>query len=139
MTIPKPPSQPGCEWIEECVEICDSASVFVEDHGVRATFRNPKREPIRKIHYYSCYNEIPDVAQADFIVGKTDVLDVIVELKSSDSNIKEAAVQIDHTLHFWRQNEGRYRIIAALIVYGSIQGSKKRPEEGRAPIPWSSP
>ena len=26
----KPPSQPGCTWVEDCIEMCAGRSVYVE-------------------------------------------------------------------------------------------------------------
>jgi hypothetical protein len=134
MTISKPPSQPGCEWVEECIEVCDGPTVFVEEHGVRATFLNPGREKIRKITYNDCYCKDERVKQADFIVGKIGVIDIIVELKGSDTNLKGgrgADKQVEYTLEAWKQNTNRAPKIATLIIYGRIEGRKKRP--GRRP------
>lgn len=130
MSTPKPPSQPGCAWAEECVEICTGRTVYAEDEGVRATFRNPKRQKIRKVHFDDCYSKAP-VLQADFIVGLIGRIDVIVELKGSDSNLKHAALQVENTLYAWRRDRKTERIVAGLIVYGRIEGKKKLP--GRAP------
>jgi hypothetical protein len=134
MTTPQPPSQPGCEWIEECIEVCDGASVFVEDHGIRATFLNPQREKVRKITYDNCYCKDEQVKQADFIVGKIGAIDIIVELKGSDTNLKGgrgADKQVEYTLEAWKRNPQKAPKIAALIIYGRIEGRKKRP--GRRP------
>ena len=130
MTTLKPPSQPGCTWIEDCIEICTGDSVYVEDQGVRATFVNRRHREIRKIHYDRCYAKVSG-RQSDFIVGLLGSIDVIVELKGSDTNLKDAALQIESTLDFWRQDAKRERKIAALIVYGRIEGTKKLP--GRFP------
>jgi len=131
MTIPKPPSQPGCQWVEECIESCDATSVHVVERGVGATFLNPRRRPIRKIYNDGCYNKTSGVKQADYIVGMPDVVDVIVELKGSDTNIKEACSQIESTLEAWRVSPVRFRKIVCLIVYGRIEGKKKL--AGRVP------
>jgi len=134
MTIQKPASQTGCEWVEECIEVCDGPSVYVEDRGIRATFLNPRRERIRKITYDACYCKSEQVKQADFIVGKIGIIDIIVELKGSDSNLKggrSADKQVEYTLQAWRRNATRAPKIAALIIYGRIEGRKKRP--GRRP------
>jgi hypothetical protein len=134
MNTQKPPSQPGCEWVEECIEICNAQSVFVEDRGIRATFLNPRRERIRKISYDGCYCKEDNVKQADFIVSKIGIIDIIVELKGSDTNLKGgrgADKQIEYTLEAWKQNANRSSRIAALIIFGKIEGSKKRP--GRRP------
>jgi len=134
MTILKPPSQTGCEWVEACIEVCDGPSVYVEDRGIRATFLNPRRERIRKITYDDCYCEREQEKQADFIVGKIGIIDIIIELKGSDTNLKggrSADKQVEYTLEAWRRDTTRAPKIAALIIYGRIEGRKKRP--GRRP------
>jgi hypothetical protein len=134
MTILKPPSQPGCEWVEECIEICDGPSVFIEDRGVRATFLNPRRERVRKITYDGCYRKGEPEKQADFILGVVGVIDIIVELKGSDTNLRGgrgAGTQVGYTLEAWRKSPQKAPKIAALIIYGRIEGRKKRP--GRRP------
>lgn len=130
MNIQRPPSQPDCTWVENCIEICTGQSVYVEDRGVRATFVNPKRREIRKIYYDDCYFQ-GNGRQADFIVGLRGTIDVIVELKGSDTNLKEAAQQVESTLDAWGEDPNRESRIAALIVYGRIEGPKKLP--GRFP------
>jgi hypothetical protein len=40
MTTQKPPSQPGCAWAEDCIEICTGASVFVDDQGMTTTLQD---------------------------------------------------------------------------------------------------
>jgi hypothetical protein len=124
------PSQPGCAWVEECIEICTERTVYVEDEGVRATFLNPKGRKIRKIHYDGCYAAKKE-RQADFILGLPKVVDVIIELKGSDANLKDAALQIESSLEAWKQDSKRHTTIAALIIYGRIEGKKKLP--GRVP------
>jgi hypothetical protein len=128
--MPKPPSQPGCVWVEDCVEECDTPSLFVEEQGVRATFINPKSRHLRKVHYDGCYAP-QDTRQADYILGLIGVVDVVVELKRSDTNIKGAADQVEETLDAWKQDSKRAPVIAALIVYGRIEGPKRLP--GRVP------
>jgi len=130
MTTLKPPSQPGCAWVEECIEICTGDSVYVEDQGVRATFVNRRHREVRKIHYDGCY-ATTNGRQSDFIIGLIGTIDVIVELKGSDTKLKDAAQQVESTLEVWRKDPKRERKIAALIVYGRIEGPKKLP--GRFP------
>ena len=130
MTTWKPPSQPDCTWVEDCIEMCTGRTVYVEDNGVRATFLNPKRTEIRKIHYDACY-AATNVRQADFILGLPGVIDVVIELEGSDANLKDAALQVESTLEAWRRDAKRENVIAALIVYGRIEGKKKLP--GRVP------
>ncbi|MFP5207154.1 MAG: hypothetical protein ACLGP3_08495 [Acidobacteriota bacterium] len=126
----KPPSQPGCTWDEDCIEMCTGRSVYVEEDGVRATFANRKRKQIRKIHYDGCYYTGRD-RRADYIVGLPGTVDVIVELKGTDTNLKGAAQQVENTLGSWQQDKKHATTIASLIVYGRIEGKKKLP--GRVP------
>jgi hypothetical protein len=127
--MPKPPRQDGC-WVEECIEECDGPTLYVEEEGVRATFRNPRRQRLRKVHYDGCY-AAPRSPQADYILGIDGVIDVVVELKGSDTKIKSAADQVESTVHAWRQDAKHAPRIAALIIYGRIEGPKKLP--GRMP------
>jgi hypothetical protein len=130
MSTQRPPSQPDCAWIEDCIEICHGPSVFVDERGVRATFINPRRQEIRKIHYDGCYAP-RESRQADYIVGAVGTIDVIVELKGSDTNIKGAADQIESTLEAWKRDPKHAPVVSALIVYGRIEGPKRLP--GRLP------
>jgi hypothetical protein len=130
MSIRRHPSQPGCAWVEECIEVCTGSTVYVEDEGVRATFLNPRGRKIRKIHYDGCYAAKAG-RQADFILGLPKVVDVMIELKGSDTNLKDAALQVGSSLEAWKQDPKRQPTIAALIVYGRIEGKKKLP--GRVP------
>jgi hypothetical protein len=130
MKTQEPPSQPGCSWTEPCIEICTSRTIFVEDQGVRATFTNPRQKPVRKVHYDGRYFA-GQGKRADYILGLCGSVDVIIELKGTDTNLKLAAQQVENTLDEWQHDKHRERVIAALIVYGRIEGRKKLP--GRAP------
>jgi hypothetical protein len=130
MSTQRPPSQPGCTWSENCIEICTSRTVYVEDRAVRATFRNPRGKQVRKIHYDGCYFAGRE-KRADYIVGLCGTIDVIIELKGSDTNLKDAASQVENTLGDWRFDPKSARRFGALIVYGRIEGPKKLP--GRVP------
>jgi hypothetical protein len=62
------------------------------------------------------------------------VVDVVVELKGSDTNLtgdRGADKQVEYTLDAWRTNPLRAPQVAALIVFGRIEGRKKTP--GRWP------
>ena len=56
---------------------------------------------------------------------------MIVELKGSDANVKDAAAQVESTLDAWTKDAKSEKTIAALIIYGRIEGKKKLP--GRVP------
>jgi hypothetical protein len=124
-----PPSQPGCERVEECIEVCDANPVFIEENGVRANFAAPRSRQIRKIKYDDCYQKAPQVLKADYVVGLMEDVDVIVELKGSDR--RHARDQVDSTLEEWRKSPIRYPIIVCLIVYGRLEGKERK--AGRIP------
>ncbi len=129
MNTQKPPSQPGCEWVDECIEICDADPVFVEENGVRASFARPRTRQIRKIKYDGCYQKDAEALKADYIVGLAEEADVIVELKGSDR--KHARDQVESTLEEWRNSPIRYPRIVCLIVYGRLEGKQRK--AGRIP------
>ncbi len=129
MTIQRPPSQPGCEWVEKCIESCDAKSVFVEENGVRAAFANPRGRRIRKIHYDGCYYKRRGELKADYIVGLPSTLDVIVELKGSD--LRHARDQVEMTLDRWKVDPLRFQKTVCLIVYGRLEGKERK--AGRIP------
>ena len=114
--------------------MCTVSSVFVEERGIRATFRNPRRMQIRKVHYDGCYYKADAGRHADFIVGLLDRIDILVELKGSDTNLtgrSGAFDQIESTLRMWKTDEHCSPRVAALIIYGRIKVKKKLP--GRVP------
>jgi hypothetical protein len=121
MTTQKPPSQPGCEWVEECIELCTAASIYIEEQGVAATFLNPRRRRVRKVHYDGCYNKVAGIYKADYILSLPGVVDVVIELKGSHTNLKHALEQVVSTLEDWQVDPNCGARPAALIVYGAIQ------------------
>ena len=129
MRTQRPPSQRGCERLENCVEFCDADPVFVEENGVRVNFARPRRRRVRKIEYDDCYDKEPNRWKADFIVGLVDVVDVIVELKGSDR--KHACEQVESTLEKWRNNPLRYPKIVCFVAYGRLEGKERK--AGRIP------
>lgn len=120
MTTLRPPSHPGCVWIEPCIEMCTGRSVCVDENGVQAWFRNSDQTQIRKVHYDGCYDTTEGAYKADFILGQPEVIDVVIELKRSHGNLKQAFNQIVSTLEGWADSPIRYRKLAALIIYGEI-------------------
>ena len=120
MTTQKPPSQQGCVWLEECVELCDADPIFVDEQGVRATFQNPRRKKIRKIHYDRCLDTEAGITKADYIVSLAGVVDIIVELKGSHTNLSHALEQVENTLERWQNHPMKSAKPAALIVFGVI-------------------
>jgi hypothetical protein len=136
MTVPKPPSQSGCEWVEECIELCNATSIHVDERGVAATFLNPRRKQIRKIHYDACYNTEPGSLKADYILGIQGVVDIVIELKGSHTNLKHASEQVASTLDVWQRNPNRWGRLAALVVYGAVRTRDDLPR--RRPKAFSS-
>jgi len=63
-----------------------------------------------------------------------DRIDIVVELKGSDTNLsgKSGAIgQIENTLRVWKTDEHCGPRVATLIIYGRIKVKKKLP--GRVP------
>jgi hypothetical protein len=121
MTKQKPPSQPGCQWVEDCIEVCDGPSVYLDENGVQAWFRNRDRARVRKIHYDGCYNKTEGAYRADYILGLPGLIDIVIELKGSHSNLRHAYQQVVGTLEIWQGDPKRFPKLAALIIYGSIR------------------
>jgi len=123
-------SMPASIHANECVNFRkDDRTVLVEG-GVSAKFVNPRNRLVRVIKYDSCLCREKRAKRADYIIGEVNSIDVIVELKGSDSNLKgsddrSAARQVEATLIEWRKNELAARRIAALIVFGRMEGNKK--------------
>jgi hypothetical protein len=124
MTIPKSPNQEGIDPLEKCIEFSNKSAVHIQDHGVGATFQNPRGKQVRIVRYDQCYNRKPHVRQADFVVGMPEVVDVIVELKGSD--LKHAVTQVAATLEAWSITPIRFPRTACLIVYGRMEAKQKR-------------
>jgi len=116
MTRRRPRSESETTRAEECIEFSNETSLHISEHGVGATFLNPRRKQLRKIRYDGCYNRTPKSKQADYIVGMAQVVDVIVELKGSD--LKRAVTQVEDTLEAWEADLIRFPRIVCLIVYG---------------------
>lgn len=121
MTTQKPPSQPGCEWVEECIELCTATSIYVEEQGVAATFLNPRGREIRKVHYDGCYNKAASAYKADYILSLPGIVEVVVELKGSHTNLKHALEQVVSTVEDWQADPKCSAKPAGLIVFGAIQ------------------
>jgi hypothetical protein len=127
MTIAKRPSQAGCHWVEDCIEMCKASTVCVDERGVQACFRNRDRTLIRKIHYDGCHNKAESGYQADYILGLPKVIDIVIELKGSHSNLRKAYEQVASTLESWALSPIRYPKSAGLIVYGAIRAKDSLP------------
>jgi hypothetical protein len=116
MTRRKPPSRVEQSSDADCIEFTNRTSLHISEQGVGATFVNPHRRQLRKVHYDGCYHKVSGRRQADYIVGVVQVVDVIVELKGSD--LKHAVTQVETTLEVWKDDPLRYPRIVRLVVYG---------------------
>jgi hypothetical protein len=110
--------------------LVDADKLYLDENGISAVFLRLRGHTMRKISYDRCYCTVRERKQADFIIGAQGLIDVIVELKGSDTNLKgsddrSAARQVEATLHDWRKDQNSERRIAALIVFGRIEGKKK--------------
>jgi hypothetical protein len=116
MTRQKPRSEPEATRTKECIEFSNETSLHISEHGVGATFLNPRHKQLRKIRYDGCYSRTTGRGRADYIIGFNESVDVIVELKGSD--LKRAFTQAEETLEVWKQDSIRFPQIVCLIVYG---------------------
>jgi hypothetical protein len=117
MTIPKPPSADQDAPTNECIEYSNKTRLHISERSVGATFLNPKKLQLRKIHYDGCYCQAPRGRRADYILGWNAYVDVIVELKGSD--LKRALTQVEATLTAWQAEEIKYPKTVCMIVFGS--------------------
>lgn len=100
-----------------CIESVDHRKIRVDDPGTARTsiLLNPEKVWVRRIRMDACLAPIGQVA-ADWVVSKTHVVDVIVELKGR--NVDHAVDQIEATLNFWGNHEehGKDQPIGAWII-----------------------
>lgn len=98
---------------EGCIQTVYDSRPKVEENGRKAVFLNPGRDPIKKVQVDGCL--IADnTLKADYIVSKSGVVDVIIELKGKD--IFHAKDQIIATLSFWRAYPPFSKRVAGLII-----------------------
>ena len=83
-----------------CIETVNHPKIKVSDPGTgqAAILQNPDRKPVRRIKMDQCLAPVNSIA-ADWIVSKSTIVDVIVELKGAD--VPHAVDQIEATLRFW--------------------------------------
>lgn len=102
--------------LADCTETLTHTRIKVDDKRSPrwAVFLNPGRSAIRKIRVDGCL--VTKTIAADWVVSKTDSLDVVVELKGRD--VGHAIRQIMATLRFWSKHAGcgQNDHLAALIV-----------------------
>jgi hypothetical protein len=96
------------------IEELKSTVIAVGENARHAHFRNPQRRTIRRVLVDG--RLITDGGRADYIVSDPQVVDVIVELKGSDTS--RAIEQIRATLPVWIAHELAGDTAGALIVRG---------------------
>ncbi|KAA6460146.1 hypothetical protein DYQ86_13935 [Acidobacteria bacterium AB60] len=94
------------------VEESTVSLVRIEEKGRSACFRNPERGIIRRIRVDG--GLITEGMRADFVVSKPEMVDVIAELKGSDT--ARAIKQIQATFPIWIRHALCGRRWGALIV-----------------------
>jgi hypothetical protein len=100
--------------LQTCTEELDNSRVTVKRDGRRATFDNSEHVPIKCIDL-DCWIPSIDTVKADYILSKSGVADVIIELKGKD--IKHAVEQIIVTLAKWKSAPPFSERIGGLIVF----------------------
>jgi hypothetical protein len=94
-------------------ELTDSI-IAVKENDRHAHFQNPQRAAIRRIFVDG--GLITEGIRADYIISKPAIVDVIVELKGSDTG--RAMEQIQATRPIWARHELAGPSVGALIVRG---------------------
>ena len=94
-------------------EITDSV-VAIRENDRHAHFQNPQRTIIRRILVDG--GLITEGIRADYVISKPAIIDVIVELKGSDTG--RAMEQIRATRPIWARHELAGQSAGALIVRG---------------------
>ncbi|MBB6219990.1 hypothetical protein [Rhizobium leguminosarum] len=95
-----------------CVETVTVSNVKVEEKGRKAIFRNPLNTAHDKIQMDGCV--VRNSTAADWVVTKTEVGTIIVELKGKD--VEHGAQQVEATARLLKQMEYPVVQLAALIV-----------------------
>jgi hypothetical protein len=92
-------------------ELTDSL-IAVRENRRAAHFQNPKRDLIRRIRVDG--GLITEGTRADYVISHPRIVDVIVELKGSDT--ARGIEQIRATYPVWVKHELAGKVIGALIV-----------------------
>ncbi len=104
----KPDSVP-----ERCTASHNESKVKVEARGRRAVFSNSERASILVIDVDCWLSEVEGI-KADHVLVKSEIVDVVVELKGSD--ISHAVQQILATADSWRRASGNQGMMGGLVV-----------------------
>jgi hypothetical protein len=94
-------------------EVTDSIVAIIENDR-HAHFQNPQRTTVRRVLVDG--GLITEGIRADYIISKPAIVDVIVELKGSDTG--RAMEQIKATRPIWTRHELACQAVGALIVRG---------------------
>jgi len=95
-----------------CLEVLNVSNIKVEEKGRKAVFKNPERKDHSKIRMDGCV--VKNSTSADFVVAKTGVGVIIVELKGA--HIEHAADQCDATARHLKSLNYPAKPLAGLIV-----------------------
>lgn len=99
---------------DECIEEVNHPRVTVRAHGRSATFLNSSRVAIKKIDV-DCWLPVTTGPKSDYLLCKSGIVDVIVELKGKD--IDHAIEQILATLKQWKSMGHCSPKTGALVVF----------------------
>ena len=99
---------------ERCTEILNHSSIVVKAKGRVAIFLNPSKTAIKKIDV-DCWIASSKLPKSDFVLSKTGIVDVIVELKGKE--IDHAIQQILSTLAQWKVTAEAAPKVGGLIVF----------------------
>jgi hypothetical protein len=95
-----------------CCTTTNDSRIKVEQRGRKAIFVNEGKLTYVRVEVDGCV--IKNAKAADFIVSRSDIGDVIIELKGRD--VAEAVKQVEATAKYWVDNKHCNKKIAALIV-----------------------
>jgi hypothetical protein len=100
--------------LEGCTEELSHPRITVRANGRSATFLNPDRARIKRVDLDCWLSSTADV-KADYLLCKSGVVDVIVELKGKD--IDHGVDQVLATLKRWKTIPTCAAKIGGLIVF----------------------
>ncbi|MGO9484192.1 MAG: hypothetical protein ACLPX9_06375 [Rhodomicrobium sp.] len=98
--------------IADCQETVAHSRIKIEELGKKAIFINDERKEYVRTKVDGCV--LVNTTAADWVLSKSNVGDVIVELKGAD--VAHAAEQVHATAHYWKDNSLCIGKLAGLIV-----------------------
>lgn len=96
----------------DCIKKVTDSRVKVEENGKKAVIINKERETYLVAKVDGCL--ITNRVASDWVVSRTNIGDVVVELKGCD--VDRAAVQVKETIRYWASSTMFNGAIGALIV-----------------------